>query len=70
MAQAAEARLVQCREQSLRVISLLHTESSQRLARPVSAEDLPETEWEHCVSAAAVRNQVRSQAPSAEALFC
>lgn len=70
MAQAAEALPVQCREQSLCVISPLHTKLSRRPARPVSAEDLPEAEWEHSASAAAVRNQVCSQALSAEALFC
>lgn len=68
MAQAAEALPEQCREQSLRVISPLLTELSRRPARPVSAEDLPEAEWEHCASAAAVRNQVPSKALSAEAL--
>ena len=35
----------------------LHTELSQRPACPVSAEDLSVAEWEHCASAAAVRNR-------------
>lgn len=59
----------ECREQSLYVIHPLHTELSQRPARPASTKDLSAAEWEHCASAAAVRNQVCSQQPSAAALF-
>lgn len=59
----------ECREQSLYVIYLLHTELSWRPARPVSTKDLSVAEWEHCASAAAVRNQVCSWQLSAEALF-
>lgn len=58
-----------CGEPSPYVIYPLHTELSQRPARPVSTEDLSAAEWEHCASAAAVRNRVRRQQPSAAALF-
>lgn len=59
----------ECREQSLYVIHPLHTELSQRPACPVRTEDLSAAEWEHCASAAAVRNRVRRQQPSATALL-
>lgn len=66
--QCCASRLGECREQSLYVIYPLHTELRRGPGCPVSTEDLSAAEWEHCASAAAVRNRGSSQQPSATAL--